>query len=76
MPLGLKLAVLLFCRYPVADIECFEEGKPNAIEVLGYKFVAWQDKQGDWHAARDVCPHRSAQRVLSMLILLNQALGA
>lgn len=42
----------------MAEIDCFEKGKPNAVEVLGYKFVAWQDKQGDWHAARDVCPHR------------------
>ena len=64
------LTLLFHCRYPVAEIDCFEKGKPNAVEVLGYKFVAWQDKQGDWHAARDVCPHRCA-----WIIAVTVALG-
>ena len=46
----------------MADIDCFEKGKPNAITLLGYKFVAWQDTNGGWQAARDVCPHRYAQK--------------
>lgn len=45
--------------YPVHAIEHVDKDKPHAIEIMGYYYVLWWDKNtSQWCAHKDECPHR------------------
>lgn len=46
--------------YPVSLLEDLESGQPTPIELLGMELVLWQDREGNWKAFIDKCPHRLA----------------
>jgi len=46
--------------WPVAAIENLDTAKPNALELMGERLVAWQRADGYWTVQADRCPHRLA----------------
>jgi phenylpropionate dioxygenase-like ring-hydroxylating dioxygenase large terminal subunit len=45
--------------YPMAVIQDMDEGRPNKLQLLGEKLVAWKDGEGEWRVFEDRCPHRN-----------------
>ncbi|KAF6262358.1 hypothetical protein COO60DRAFT_650084 [Scenedesmus sp. NREL 46B-D3] len=46
--------------YPIAPLAQLDPSKPAAAQLMGMDLVLWQDRQGQWRAFRDACPHRLA----------------
>ena len=45
--------------YPIAAVENLDPGKPNALELMGEKLVAWKPgPDAAWVVQSDRCPHR------------------
>ena len=44
--------------YPIARGEDVKNDQPYRTQVLGLRFVAFRDDQGDAHVLHDVCTHR------------------
>ncbi len=47
--------------YPVSPINYLDSSRPNPIALLSKNLVVWQDKNQNWIAMDDVCPHRLAK---------------
>jgi phenylpropionate dioxygenase-like ring-hydroxylating dioxygenase large terminal subunit len=52
--------VLALRRYPVAIVEDLEPNEPTRVELLGEALALWRDKDEQWRAVVDRCPHRWA----------------
>lgn len=49
------------CWYPVATLDSLYTDRPNAVELLGMKLVAWRPRgSASWSVLEDTCPHRLA----------------
>ena len=47
--------------HPIAAVENLDPAKPNALELMGERLVAWQPAPGAaWVVQADRCPHRAA----------------
>jgi hypothetical protein len=46
--------------WPVAAVENLDTDRPNALELMGERLVAWQRADGSWTVQADRCPHRLA----------------
>jgi Rieske [2Fe-2S] domain len=49
-----------YYRYPVAIVEDLEPNEPTRVELLGEALALWRDKDEQWRAVVDRCPHRWA----------------
>ncbi len=47
--------------YPVSPIDYLDSSRPNPIALLGKNLVVWQDKNQNWIAMEDLCPHKLAK---------------
>ena len=47
--------------YPVSPIDYLDSSRPNPIVLLGKNLVVWQDKNQNWIAMEDLCPHKLAK---------------
>ncbi|KAH7299823.1 hypothetical protein KP509_24G031300 [Ceratopteris richardii] len=46
--------------YPVSLIEDLDPSLPTPFQLLGIELVLWCDREGNWKAFSDKCPHRLA----------------
>ncbi|CAN6487421.1 unnamed protein product [Victoria cruziana] len=46
--------------YPVSLIEDLDSRIPTPFQLLGREIVIWKDREGNWVAFEDKCPHRLA----------------
>lgn len=46
--------------WAIAATDALDETRPNPLELMGDKLVAWKDAEGQWVVQADRCPHRSA----------------
>jgi len=46
--------------YPVATSEELTDEQPRRVQILGLKFVAFRDTEGQAHVLSDTCVHRGA----------------
>jgi len=46
--------------WPIAAVENLDAGRPNALELMGERLVAWRRADGQWAVQADRCPHRLA----------------
>jgi nitrite reductase/ring-hydroxylating ferredoxin subunit len=46
--------------WPVAAVENLDTSRPNQLELMGERLVAWQRADGQWTVQADRCPHRLA----------------
>ncbi len=46
--------------YPIATSDEVNKNEPHRAEVLGLKFVAYRDEDGNAHVLADTCTHRGA----------------
>ncbi|XP_031503498.1 pheophorbide a oxygenase, chloroplastic [Nymphaea colorata] len=46
--------------YPVSLVEDLDARLPTPFQLLGREIVLWKDREGNWVAFEDKCPHRLA----------------
>jgi phenylpropionate dioxygenase-like ring-hydroxylating dioxygenase large terminal subunit len=46
------------CRYAAYPVESLPTDRPFALRILGWDLAIWRDREGEWRAFADACPHR------------------